>query len=110
MLPRFEIVGRRRPVDLVSPGSVLVDEPVTGTASTHDTPHPAPYAAVCRTLDGPLDGRVSLDLASGDVGLTGWYDGARGATGLVVEVGGVATSAPQPARGAGSRGRWTPWR
>ena len=92
MLPRFEIVGRRRPVDLVSPGSVLVDEAATGAASTHHTPHPAPYAAVCRTLDGPLDGRLCLDLTSGDVRLTGWYDGARGATGLVVEVAGVATT------------------
>ena len=92
MLPRFEIVGRRRPVDLVSPGSVLVDEPVTHAASEHETPHPAPYAAVCRTLDGPLDGKVCLDLASGDVRLTGWYDGARGGTGLVVETGGVATT------------------
>ena len=47
MLPRYQVVARRRPIDLVRPGPVL-----------------APYAAV--TADGP----VELTLASGDVTVT----------------------------------------
>lgn len=54
MLPRFEVVARRRPVDLVVPGSSL-DEVV------------APYAAVT--------GPGSLELASGSDRLVARYDG-----------------------------------
>lgn len=54
MLPRFEVVARRRPVDLVVPGSSL-DEVV------------APYAAVT--------GPGSLELASGADRLVARYDG-----------------------------------
>ena len=50
MLPRFEIVRRIRPVDLVAPGSVLVD---TSTAATVAMPAVAPYVAAVSDIDGP---------------------------------------------------------
>ena len=91
MLPRFEIVARRRPVHLVAPGSVLVDEARPGDASW-DTPHLAPYAAVVAELDDPAAGRIELELTGRDgVRFVGWYDGAR-AVGLDVTAGGSATS------------------
>ncbi|GCD90573.1 hypothetical protein [Nocardioides sp. LS1] len=90
MLPRFEIVGRRRPVDLVSPGSALVDATTAG-AVEWATPHPAPYAAVVAT-GPPTSGTLSLSLAGGDVRLSGEYDAARGAVGLTVRAGGATTT------------------
>ncbi len=63
MLPRFETAGRARPVDLVVPGTDL-SAPL------------APYVAVQADLAGP--GPVELTLSSGDVGLTGRYDGGLG--------------------------------
>ncbi|MDF1605058.1 hypothetical protein [Nocardioides sp. YIM 152315] len=68
MLPRFEIVDRRRPVDLVVPGSSL-GEVV------------APYAAVT--------GLGSLELAAGADRLVGRYDGD--AVWLEVTTGGRTT-------------------
>lgn len=59
MLPRFEIVARRRPVRLVVPGTTL--------------PPVAPYVAVQGTLTGP--GRAEVTLASGEVTLTATLDG-----------------------------------
>ena len=89
MLPRFEVVSRQRPVDLVAPSAVQVDRTgPLGPPGTHPTPQPAPYAAVCVDLPAgeSLDGRLSLDLAgAGDVRLTGWYDGARGVAALAVD-------------------------
>ena len=83
MLPRFEVVGRLRPVDLVSPGSVLADRPL-GTGWSAPTPHPAPYAAVTASLAEARPGRLVLELGSGDVRLRGWYDAGSGAVGLEV--------------------------
>lgn len=61
MLPRFAIVHRTRPVDLVRPGS--------------DLSHPvAPYVAATAEVAGP--GPASVTLASGGVELTADYDGA----------------------------------
>ncbi len=62
MLPRFEVVHRTRPIDLVLPGSDL------------ETPA-APYLAIEALVTGP--GRVELALASDAVTLLGRYD-ARG--------------------------------
>ena len=91
MLPTFQIVARRRPVDLVAPTAVLVDETEPGDGSW-PTPHPAPYAAVVAELDDPAAGRVELELTgSGGTRFVGWYDGAR-AVGLDVTVGGSTTS------------------
>lgn len=60
MLPRFEIVHRTRPVDLVRPGSDLED-PV------------APYVAVTADVVGP--GPASVSLGSGEDELTAVLDG-----------------------------------
>ena len=50
MLPRFEIVRRMRPVDLVAPGDVRLR---TTTAGRHPMPAVAPYVAAVSDLDGP---------------------------------------------------------
>ena len=83
MLPRFEVVARRRPVDLVAPDSLLLDRPL-GNGWSAPTPHPAPYAAVTASLAEPRPGRLVLELRSGDDRLAGWYDVASGAVGLEV--------------------------
>jgi hypothetical protein len=62
VLPRFETVSRLRPVDLVAPGAVLVDEPAPGPGD-RATPHPAPYAAVVAELAPDATGGLSLDLS-----------------------------------------------
>ena len=91
MLPPFQIVARRRPVDLVAPTAVLVDAAGPGDASW-ETPHPAPYAAVVAELDDPAAGRVELDLTGSDgTRLVGWYDRARG-VGLDVTAAGSTTT------------------
>jgi len=61
---RFEIVARRRPVDLVAPAFVAVTADGPGRWSL---PQPAPYAAASAVLGGP---RASLTLGSGDSVLT----------------------------------------
>jgi hypothetical protein len=71
MLPRFEIAGRRRPVDLVAPGS-------TG-------PFVAPYVAVT----SPLEASTELALRSGTDRLVARCDGA--AAWLEVTTGGRTT-------------------
>ncbi|WP_191907840.1 hypothetical protein [Nocardioides cynanchi] len=66
MLPPFEIVARRRPVDLVSPA--------TRTERTSDAfalPQPAPYAAITATVAGT---RARLALVSGRVRIELGYD------------------------------------
>ena len=100
MLPRFEVVARRRPVDLVSPSATLVDEPLV-PGSRHPTPHPAPYAAVCAWFGSvPASGRLALELTgSGGTRLTGWYDAARGRVGLDVTAAGRTTSHRSRRRG-----------
>ena len=73
MLPRFEVVARRRPVRLVVPGTTL--------------PPVAPYAAVQGRISGP--GRVELALTSGNVTLAATYDGV---VELAVGTGGRTTT------------------
>ena len=73
MLPRFEVVARRRPVRLVAPGTTL--------------PPVAPYAAVQGRITGP--GRVELALTSQDVTLAATYDGV---VELAVGTGGHTTT------------------
>ena len=52
MLPRLEIVRRLRPVDLVAPGSVRVDQTTAGLVAM---PAVAPYVAVtASSTEGPL--------------------------------------------------------
>jgi hypothetical protein len=104
VLPRFEVVARRRPVDLVSPGATLVDEPLV-PGSSFPTPHPAPYAAVCATFPTALaavvaTGRLTLELTGSDgTRLTGWYDAARRTVGLDVTVAGRTSTHRSRRRG-----------
>jgi hypothetical protein len=72
VLPRFEVVARRRPVRLVVPGTSL--------------PPVAPYAAAQASVTGP--GRAEVVLASGDVTIAAEHDGA---VGLVVTTGSQTT-------------------
>ena len=115
MLPTFEIVARRRPVDLVAPTSVLVDVTDPGDGSW-ETPHPAPYAAVVAELDDADTAAAALaQLAappfaatsiSGDTS-TPAYSAARstGGSGLqaCMEAGSSASSRSMPSSGAPSR-------
>lgn len=65
MLPRLEIVRRLRPVDLVAPGPVLVEETAGGLVAM---PAVAPYVAVTTaTHDGP---RLALHLAGHRIGVS----------------------------------------
>lgn len=73
MLPRFEVVARRRPVDLVG----TVTDPVKVGA---------PSLAIEATLGPGV--RASVTFVSGPVELQGWYDGAG--FGLHVTTGGTA--------------------
>ena len=50
MLPRFEIVRRLRPVDLVAPGDVRLR---TSAAGRHAMPAVAPYVAAVSDVEGP---------------------------------------------------------
>lgn len=74
MLPRLEVVRRLRPVDLVAPGAVLVEQSAGGCVAI---PAAAPYvAATTNTGDdaGPTlhlaDHRVGVTLTDGSVSLT----------------------------------------
>jgi len=100
VLPRFEVVARRRPVDLVSPSSTLVDEPLV-PGSACPTPHLAPYAAVCASFGAVRPtGRLTLELTgSGGTRLTGWYDAARRRVGLDVTAAGRTTTHRSRRRG-----------
>lgn len=88
MLPRFEVVARKRPVDLVAPGAVLVDEHEPAETSWA-TPHPAPYAAVVAELGDVAHGRVELVLEGVGTHFVAWYDDH--AVGLEVTTGSTAT-------------------
>lgn len=92
MLPRFEEVARLRPLALLSPGAVAVDRRLGsgGVCEEAALPQPAPYTTVVADLDPAVTGRVELTLASGGVGLTGWYDAGRAAL-VVTDVRGVTT-------------------
>jgi hypothetical protein len=82
VLPRFEIVHRARPVDLVRPGSDLA-RPV------------APYVAVTADVAGPEP--VSLTLGSGDVELTVVLDD----NGLALRIATGATTTTHRSRRSG---------
>jgi hypothetical protein len=84
---RFEVISRHRPVALIAPTSPTSDIPAGGVAA----PQPAPYVAVTAEVRG-AHGRAEIELASGDVRLTGWYDAPSGRVGLDVGVGPVTTT------------------
>ncbi len=65
MLPRLEVVRRLRPVDLVAPGSVLVEEDTGGVVAL---PAAAPYVAA--TTDAGDRAWLALHLADHRVGAT----------------------------------------
>jgi hypothetical protein len=65
VLPRLEIVRRLRPVDLVAPGSVLVEETTAGVVTL---PAVAPYVAA--TTDACDRAGLALHLAEHRVGAT----------------------------------------
>ena len=68
MLGPFEIVARRRPVDLVAPAFVSVD---AHGAGSWDLPQPAPYAAATVDTAGPANLTLtSTTSSSGDAALT----------------------------------------
>jgi hypothetical protein len=91
VLPRFEVVARRRPVDLVAPGTVVLDGSLDRDLQGV-TPHPAPYAAVLATLPAAATGRLELSLDTAATRLAGWWDLDAGAVGLEVESAGRASS------------------
>lgn len=90
MLPSFEIVATRRPVDLVTPRTAVRCH--GGTLGP--LPRPAPYAAVRATVapDVAVGQRVDLVLASGDDRFTGWWDPVTGTVGLEVTAAGTTTT------------------
>ena len=65
MLPRLEVVRRLRPVDLVAPGSVLVEQDTGGVVAL---PAAAPYVAA--TTDAGDRASLALHLADHRVGAT----------------------------------------
>ncbi|WP_322920294.1 hypothetical protein [Nocardioides renjunii] len=76
MLPRFEVVRRLRPVDLVAPGAVQVEVATAGTvpmpvvapyvgATTSSPAGPALHLAGHRFAASVRDGSVVLDVADG---------------------------------------------
>jgi hypothetical protein len=85
-LGSFEIVARRRPVDLVAPRFVTVTADGPGS---WDLPQPAPYAAAVAGLPAGPGGTTELWLRSGGTSLGVRLRGD--ALGLVVEAGGRST-------------------
>ena len=71
VLPRFEIVRRMRPVDLVAPGDVRLR---TSAAGRHPMPAVAPYVAAVSDIDGPAC-EVALHLGGLRLA-TVWRDGS----------------------------------
>lgn len=85
MLPRLEIVARRRPVDLVAPGEVQWRESYSSgeTTGAHPLAVPAPFAGIVLDVGPGIDsGRLLLTLSSGATRLQGWCEGDR--FGLIV--------------------------
>jgi len=82
VLPRFDVVARRRPIHLVAPASAAT---ATGPG-TQPLPQPAPYVAVEAEIDGP----AVLTLTSGDVRLAARFDGVY--ADLAVTTGGRTTT------------------
>lgn len=83
MLGRFEIVARRRPVDLVAPGFTQVSSDEPGSWAL---PQPAPYVAA---ETATASGRAQVALTSGDVVLEARL--ADGVLSLRVTAGGHTT-------------------
>ncbi|NYD56641.1 hypothetical protein BKA08_000879 [Nocardioides marinisabuli] len=71
---RFEEVARHRPVDLVAPGAVQVDDASPGAHSRRPLPQVAPSTAVEAVVRGPGPVRLALGLAPLVVAAT-WADG-----------------------------------
>jgi hypothetical protein len=83
VLPRFEIVARRRPIDLIAPG-MLRAWPGPPPPEI-DLAAPAPYVSVVLDLDhAELAGRLTLALDGLGVPLLATYDGGRRLLGLEV--------------------------
>lgn len=89
MLPAFEIVATRRPVDLVAPRTAVACPP----GRLHPLPRPAPYAAMRADVAGDVvvHERVELVLASGEDRCVGWWDPVSGTAGLDVTAAGQTT-------------------
>ena len=82
MLPRFEIVARRRPIDLIAPGMQRCWSPAPSRVAI---PAVAPYVAVVLDLDhAEIAGRLVLGLAGLPVPVRATYDGGRRLLGLEV--------------------------
>ncbi len=88
MLPPFEIVDRLRPVDLISPGQVRVDQgwapdeaPAHWTSAASSL---APFISLVLDLTAPgSDGVLRFGWTASDGSrLMGWYDGSRRTLGL----------------------------
>ncbi len=91
--PRFEVVGRSRPFELVSPGFVGAQaEAASADALVRsDWSPPAPFAAVEVAVERG-GGTVLAGLAAEDGDhLLGFYDAASGQVGIEQRVGGMAT-------------------
>ena len=90
VLPRFEMLDRLRPVDLISPGQVRVDlgwAPGCAPASVWvDNPAVAPYVALVLEFDrAEVAGRLEFGWRAADGSrLLGWYDGGRRMLGIDV--------------------------
>lgn len=89
MLPAFEIVATRRPVDLVAPATAAA----CPAGALHPLPRPAPYAALRADVapDVAVSERVELVLLSGTDRLVGWWDPVSGTVGLEVTTTGRTT-------------------
>jgi len=85
-LPSFEIVARLRPVDLVAPGLIQIDDDAPGPSGRATCPQPAPSAAI---EAAPGEGPLRLTWASGSTTLSAEYDAGR--VGLTVETAGRRT-------------------
>jgi hypothetical protein len=83
VLPRFEIVARRRPVDLIQPGLRRVSASPAPSLVAFGAV--APYSAVVLDLDhAEIAGRLTLTLEGYAVPLRATYDGGRRLIGLEV--------------------------
>lgn len=83
VLPRLEIVGRRRPIDLVAATGATISQRSPGSSTLLALPRPAPYAAVVAELGSQPD-RVEVGYTSGRTRLSGWWHSETGSVGLDV--------------------------
>jgi hypothetical protein len=88
--PRFEVVARSRPFDLLSPGFVALEErpgPVQGLTRSDYTPL-APYATVELTIERARGTLVAGFTSDEGPYLLGFYDAASGRAGIEIRAGG----------------------